>query len=220
MCTSTIDLTVEFRFANGSSSVFQEYDEARIGEALRLLAAPQLFAQPHLLVASEHCARMIPCKGVDMILARTRAPLPLKFPLDHPAGSFDFVEPSMGGADTTSAEQVMPIGRAEQQRQRNSRVEIHTLGGWAVTVAAMATFRGNLQDERQFFSLLPGIPTVPYRLADGGFGLVNTMNIVCLSASPRPETLPKNVLPLTGADRSSQSRSGPEARPELTGVSV
>jgi hypothetical protein len=57
-----------------------------------LLAAPQLFAQPRLLLASQHCASMIPCKGIDMILVRTFARTPLKFPLNLPLGLFDIVE--------------------------------------------------------------------------------------------------------------------------------
>ena len=92
MTTTTVDLTLELRSANGSSTEFYQADEERVHETLRLLAAPRLFAQPHLLLASQHCASMIPCKGIDMILARTSARTPLKFPLNLPAGLFDIVE--------------------------------------------------------------------------------------------------------------------------------
>ena len=92
MTTNPIDLTIELRSANGSSTEFYQADEERVRETLRLLAAPQLFAQRHLLLASQHCASMIPCKGIDMILARTSARTPLKFPLNLPVGRFDLVE--------------------------------------------------------------------------------------------------------------------------------
>src|SRR5687767_6406211 len=68
MTTNPIDLTLELRSANGTATEFYQADEERVREALRLLAAPQLFAQHHLLLTSQHCASMIPCKGIDMIL--------------------------------------------------------------------------------------------------------------------------------------------------------
>ena len=77
MSTNRIDLTLELRSANGSTTEFYEADKERVSEALRLLAAPRLFAEPHLLLASQHCASLIPCKGIDMILARTSALLPM-----------------------------------------------------------------------------------------------------------------------------------------------
>jgi len=194
---SPIHLTVEFRFANGASAEFQEDDEERVGDALRLLAAPHVFAQPHVLLASQHRASLIPCKGLDMILARTAAPLPLIFPLSHPAGLFDFVEQPIFWPHGDSA---APEDSSRQLRMRSSHLEIRTLGGWTVSLQAAAMFRGNVLDERQFFAHLPTLPSVPFRLQEGGFGLVNTANIVCVNASPRPEALPDVFLPLTNAD--------------------
>ena len=86
MTTNPIDLTLELRSANGTSTEFYQADEERIRETLRLLAAPRLFAQPHWLLASQHCASMIPCRAIDMILARTFARTPLKFPLKSSRG--------------------------------------------------------------------------------------------------------------------------------------
>ena len=197
MTTNQIDLTLELRSANGSSTQFYEVDEERVREALHLLAAPRLFAQPHLLLASQHCASMIPCKGIDMILARTAAPLPLKFPLELPAGQFDIVEQPDAWQDNNSSaieDQGEPHG---QPRRRNSQVEILTLGGWTVILEAAVMFRGIVQDERQFFSHLPNMPTIPFRLKKNGFGLINTVNIVRVSVWPKPEALPGIVLPLT-----------------------
>jgi len=196
MITDPVDLTVELRSANGSSTEFYQADEDRVRETLCLLAAPRLFAQPHLLLASQHCASMIPCKGIDMILARTSARTPLKFPLNLPAGLFDIVEQPEAWPDNKSAIEDQNGQDHGQPARRNSQVEIHTLGGWTVTLKAVAMIRGNVQDERQFLSHLPDLPTIPFRLEEGGFGLINTANIMRASAWPKPEALPGIVLPL------------------------
>jgi hypothetical protein len=197
MTTNTIDLTIELRSANGSSTEFYQANEERVHETLRLLASPQLFAQPRLLLASPQCASMIPTKGIDMILVRTLAPTPLKFPLNLPVGQFDIVErpeawpgnPSVAMDDQNSQERGQP-------QRRSLQVEIHTFGGWTITLKAVAMIRGNLQDERQLFAHLPEMPTLPFRLEEGGFGLINTANIMRASARPKPEALPGIALPL------------------------
>lgn len=197
MTTNPIDLTLELRSANGTSTEFYQADEERIREALRLLAAPQLFAQQDLLLTSQHCASMIPCKGIDMILVRTLARTPLKFPLNLPLGRFDIVEQPAVWPDNKSAAMEDQNGQPHgQPRRRSLQVEIHTLGGWTVTLKAEAMIRGNVQDERQLFSHLPDMPTLPFRLEEGGFGLINTANIMRASAWPKPEALPGTALPL------------------------
>ncbi len=195
--TNRIDLTVELRSANGSSTEFYQADEKLVRETLRLLAEPRLFAQPHLLLASQHCASMIPCKGIDMILVRTFARTPLKFPLNLPQGLFDIVDQPEAWPDNKSAaiEDQKEEERGQPHR-RSAQVEIHTLGGWTVTLKAVAMIRGNVQDERQLFSHLPDVPTIPFRLEEGGFGLINTANIMRASAWPKPEALPGIALPL------------------------
>ena len=197
MTASTVDLTIELRSANGSSTEFYQADEERVREALRLLAAPRLFAQPHLLLAAQHCVSMIPCKGIDMILARTSARTPLKFPLNLPAGLFDLVEQPDAWPENKPAANEDQNGQPHgQPRRRSLQVEIHTLGGWTVTLKTVAMIRGNVQDERQFFAQLPEVPTIPFRLEEGGFGLINTANILRASAWPKPEALPGIALPL------------------------
>ena len=195
--TNPMDLTLELRSANGSSTEFYQADEESVRETLRLLAAPQLFAQRHLLLTSQHCASMIPCKGIDMILVRTFARTPLRFPLNLPVGLFDIVEQLEARPDNKSAA-IEDQNKQErgQSRRRSSQVEIHTLGGWTVTLKAVAMIRGNVQDERQFLSHLPDLPTIPFRLEEGGFGLINTANIMRASAWPKPEALPGIALPL------------------------
>lgn len=205
--TNPIDLTLELRSANGSSMEFYQADEERVRETLRLLAAPRLFAQRHLLLASEHCARMIPCKWIDMILVRTFARTPLKFPLNLPVGLFDLVEENEAWQDNKSDE---TEDQNEQQHQRNAQVEIHTLGGWTVTLKAMAMIRGSVQDERQFFSHLPDVPTIPFQLEESGFGLINTANIMRASTWPKPEALPGIALPLVLRRWTPSRINGPE----------
>jgi hypothetical protein len=195
--TNPSSLTVEVRLANGSSTVFHETGEQRVREALRLLAAPTLFAQPHLLVASQLSASMVPSKGIDIILARTTSPLPLKFPLILPAGEFDFVERPLLGPDDPSARHEGFGAPSVQPHRRDARLEVRTLGGWAVALEAAARLHGNAHDERQLFSLLPTIPGFPFRLGEGGFGVINTANIVHVSAYPRPAALPEHSLPLS-----------------------
>ena len=193
LTTNPLDLSLEFRSANGSVTEFYQADAERVRETLRLLAAPQLFAQRHLVLASQHCASMIPCTGIDMILVRTLARTPLKFPLNLPVGRFDLVEQPEGWPDNTPPAIEEQTG---QPHRRNAQVEIHTLGGWTVTLKAVAMIRGNIQDERQFFAHLPDVPTVPFRLMEGGFGLINTANIIRASVWPKPEALPGIAMPL------------------------
>jgi hypothetical protein len=197
MTSNPIDLTMEIRFANGSSTEFYQADEERVGEALRLLASPQLFAQPNLLLTSPHGASMIPCKGIDIILVHTFARAPLKFPLNLPLGRFDIVEqPEDRPYKPSGAMENQSQPEREHPRRRSLQVEIHTLGGWTVTLRAEAMIRGNVQDERQLFAHLPDMPSLPFRLEKAGFGIINTANILRASAWPKPEALPGTALPL------------------------
>lgn len=205
--TNPIDLTLELRSANGSSTEFYQADEEQVRETLRLLAAPRLFAQRHLLLASQRCASMIPCKGIDMILARTCAQTPLKFPLDLPMGLFDIVEQPKAWPCIKSGAIDDQNG---QPHRRNALVEIHTLGGWTVTLKAKAMIRGSVHDERQFFSHLPDVPTIPFRLEEGGFGLINTANILRASVWPKPEALPGIELPVALRRWTPSRINGPE----------
>ncbi len=197
LTSNPTDLDIELRAANGSVTEFYQADQEKAREALRLLVSPQLFAQRHLVLASQHCGSMIPCAGIDMILVRTLARTPLKFPLNLPVGLFDVVEQPGGWPEHQSAA-LKDHSKPErgQSYRRSARIEIHTLGGWTVTLKAVAMIRGNAQDERQLFSHLPDVPTVPFRLMQGGFGLINTANIIRASAWPKPEALPGIALPL------------------------
>jgi hypothetical protein len=197
MNTIPVDLTVEFRSADGTPTEFYQADEERIRETLRLLAAPRLLSQSHLVLASKHGASMIPCRGIAMILARTSARTPLTFPLSLPSGLLDIIEmpedcPDNNPAATEDHHDQEP-GRAQPL---TSRVEIHTLGGWVVTLKAVVKARGNVHDERQLFAHLLNVPAIPFRLEEGGIGLINPANITRVSAWPKPDALPATALPL------------------------
>jgi len=197
MTTNPVELTIEVHSANGSSAEFYQADEESVRETLRMLSSPQIFAQRHLVLASQHCASVLPCKGIDMILARTLARSSLEFPLNLPVGVFDIVEQAEAWPQTKSAKiQNQNEPKGAHSNRRNAQVKIITLGGWTVTLKAVGLIRGNIQDERQLFSHLPNMPTIPFRLQKGGFGLINTANILCASAWPKPEALTGITLPV------------------------
>ena len=213
MTTITTDLNIEIRSADGTSTEFYQTDEERIREALRLLSAPRLFAQPHLLLTSRHCASIIPCKGIDMILARASGPMPLKFPLNLPVGHFDLIQqPEELRGNDFSAMEELHGQEPQQDHRRDARVEIRTVGGWSVSLKTVAVIRGHIQDERQFLSHLPEVPTIPFRLQEGGIGFINTANITRATAWPKPEALPGTPLPLIMRKRTQSVRSAYELK--------
>ncbi len=151
-----IDPTVELRSADGTSSEYYQTNETHIQEARRLLADPRLLAQRHLLLSSRYRASMIPCQGIDMVIVCTSVPLPLRFPLNLPAGRLHLTEQPEDMADDDSAAPEEPGElKPGEIRRHTARVQIRTLGGWAVSLQAVATIRGHLQDQRQSFSHLP-----------------------------------------------------------------
>lgn len=198
MVTIPVDLSLEIRSADGTSAAYYQTDEGHIREALHFLAAPRLFAQPHLLLTSESCAAMLPCKGIDIVRVHTSASLPIRFPLKLPIGLFDIVEDSeeLRGGRFSEIENHQ-AGRPAEAVHRASHVKIRTLGGWSVSLKVEAAISGKAQDERQLFYHLPDVPTIKFRLEAGGFGLTNTNNISCASASPKPEAISGVALPLT-----------------------
>lgn len=193
MNTQPTDLIVELRCADGTVAEFYHARKKRMDEILQRLAAPRLLAQSHLLLASEQSASLIPCRGIDVIHARTAARIPLEFPLAHAAASLDIIEMAEArpGRDNVDV-----AGRRSRSSSLVSDVEVRTLGGWTIRLRIAVTSRGLPQDERQLFAHLLDLPAIPFRLESGGFGLVNPGNITCLNAWPRPDALPESVLPL------------------------
>jgi hypothetical protein len=140
---------------------------------------------------------MISCRGIDMILARTLAKLPLAFPVTISAASLDIIESSESPPRRDSAAVANHQARdGHKGCPLSSRVEIHTLGGWTINLRIAAFSRGTAHDERQLFAHLLNVPTIPFRLETGGFGLINPGNITRLNAWPKPEAFPETALPM------------------------
>ena len=194
--TNPVDLTVELRSADGTSKGFYQTDEERIRKTLHSLATPQLLMQPRLVLASELSVSTIPCRSIDMILARTSARTPQIFPLIFPAGLLDIAEvhDDWPGGDAKSDENRAGAGAA-QLSPLVSDVEIHTVGGWGVALRVLAMARATVRDQRQSFTDLFDLPVIPFRLLEGGIGLINPNNITTVSARP-PGALPETALPM------------------------
>jgi hypothetical protein len=66
----------------------------------------------------------------------------------------------------------------------------------STTAALTLEFRGTVQDQRQSFAHLFDLPVIPFRLLEGGIGLINPNNITRVSACPAPGALPETALPM------------------------
>ena len=185
MNTPPIGLTTEIRSADGTSAEFFQSHEERIKKTLRLLVTPRLLTQPQLVLASERGVSTVPCRAIDMILARTSVQVPLRFPLKSPVGPLDISEFSDGPASLEG--HVSPTA---------FHVEIHTLGGWVTSLKLVAMTPGTVHDRRQALAHLFDLPVIPFRLEAGGIGLINPTNITRVSACPPPPALPETALPM------------------------
>jgi hypothetical protein len=56
--------------------------------------------------------------------------------------------------------------------------------------------RATVQDQRQSFADLFDLPVIPFRLLEGGIGLINPNNITRVSARPTLGALPETALPM------------------------
>lgn len=195
---NVVDLTVELRTADGISTEYYQTDEERIQKTLRLLAEPQLLTRPQLVLASEQGVSTIPCRAIDMILARTTAQLPVVFPLKSPMGLLDIAECPAGQLDEESGTW-SPLTVTDCGTPSNplvSRVQIHTIGGWVISLKVLAVNQGTVHDQRQSFAHLFELPVISFRLALGGIGFINPKNITHVSGHPTPDALPNTALPM------------------------
>jgi hypothetical protein len=194
---TTVDLTIEVRSADGTSAEFYQTDEECILKTLRLLTSPRLLTQPQLVLASEHSANTIPCRSIDIILARTAVRTPLIFPLIFPAGLLDLAEVQNDWRldDSACAADQTGLG-TPRLSPLVSHLGIHTVGGWSVALRALATARDSVQDQIQPSARLSSLPMVPFRLLEGGIGLINPNNITCVSTKPAHDVLPESALPM------------------------
>ena len=192
------ELTLEFRCANGASTEFYAKDEKHIAKVLRSLASPRLFSQTELVLGSQKCVSTITARAIDIILARTTAPLPAILPMNSPAGPVEVSEvggtPNSHETSTTVTEE---DGKGRQDLElRTFRVEIHTSGGWKSVLEVRAHIHGTVQDRRQTFAHVFHVPVIPFKLATGGFGLINPGNLVLATSYPSPDSLPETALPV------------------------
>lgn len=193
-----IDLTLEIRSANGVSAEFYQGEEERVVKILRLLQAPRLLNQPLLVLGWEYGISTMPCRMIDIILARTSAPVPLLWP----AGVLDITEAlpnewsNVLDEDTATFE---PIQNNDHSCPAvttiTSHVEIHTMGGWLIALRLKAQPQATVHDERHSLTHLFELPILAFRLKAGGIGLLNPANITCLRAWPAHNALPNTALP-------------------------
>ena len=197
MTTRLIGLTLELRCADGTSTEFRQTNEERIRKTLRSLVTPHLLAESELVLASENRVNTMPCRSIDIILARTSARAPLIFPLIFPAGLLDIseVQDDSPGGNSTIYEDRAGAGTARLS-PLVSYLEIHTAGGWGIVLRVLAMVRGTGDDRRQPSAQLCSLPIVPFRLLEGGIGLINPNNITRVSTRPIPGALPETALPM------------------------
>ncbi len=193
-------LALELRFGDGTSTEDYQVDKECVRKTLRLLSTPRLLAHPQLVLPSNGGATVIPCRLIDMILARTSAPTRQIFPLIFPAGLLDIIEAPSD--DALSIESHHSAGSLPLS-PFSSRVEIRTVGGWVVTLNVLTMVRETVQDERPLCERLFDLPAIPFRLQNGGIGLVNPHNITRANGHPAPGALTGTALAMESHSRTS-----------------
>jgi len=194
----SIDLTLEVRSADGTAAEFYQPDPERVTKALRFLSMPRLFAEPQLTLASEHWVTTIATRTIDVILARTNAPMPEILPLKSPAGPIDICE--VANRVPEDDESLVPGERQrnhpEAANTRSFRVEVYTVGGWSTILEVRAQLHGTALDRRQTFAHIFQVPVIPFKLCAGGIGFINPSNLTRATACPAPDSLPETALPM------------------------
>jgi hypothetical protein len=191
----SIDLTLEVRSVDGTVAEFCQSDPGRVARALRFLSSARLFAEPQLTLASEQWCTAIATRSIDVILARTNAPIPEVLPLKSPAGPIDISE----GSHLVPEDDESLVVSARRQEMpspnaRSFRVEVYTIGGWTNVLQVRAQVRGTVLDRRQTFSHMFQIPVIPFKLSSGGIGFINPGNLTRATAYPAPDSLPDTAL--------------------------
>jgi hypothetical protein len=196
--THTIDLTLEVHSADGTAVEFYQPDPERVTKALLSLSTPRLFVEPQLTLASGHSVTTVATRTIDVILARTNAPVPKILPLKSPAGPIDISEVA-----NCVLEDVDSLVPGERQRNhpdaantRSFRVEVYTVGGWSTILDVHAQLRGTALDRRQMFAHVFQVPVIPFQLCTGGIGFINPGNLTRATAYPAPDSLPDTALPM------------------------
>lgn len=196
MTASRVDLTIEVRSGDGSNTEFYQNDPKLLARALRVLVTPRLFTQPFLVLASEHNVSTIPCRTIDLILARTAAPVQLAWP----AELLDVSELCEPGLDNEPEESETDFSGPMHTPApvTTSHLEIQTLGAWTVALTVQAVAQATVHDERQLLMHFFDLPVLPFRLQGSGVGFINPSRISRVTVHPAfnapSEALPADLL--------------------------
>jgi len=187
-----LDLTLEVCSEDGSRTQFYQDNEDQAEKLLRLLLTPRLFGQTWLIIASERSSSAIPCRGIDLLLARTQKPLQLTLP----PGWLNVIEVS---ADTFLNREMDGDSPADTELPAEGSgdtfIEIHTSGDWLIQLKLSASRPVTVQEQRQFLVHFFELPVIPYRLLDGGAGFINPQKISRITLSGACHELADSALP-------------------------
>jgi hypothetical protein len=181
MTTPTLALTLEIRSGDGSRTEFFQNQEESANATLHLLAAPRLFAQPLLMLASRESVSMIPSRTIDMLLAHTLASVPLQWP----RGLADIVEVAIG--DNAAWQDSVTDNSEAGSNTSPMRIHIYTAGGWAITLEMTPVAQLTVPDQRLLLAHFFDLPVIPFRLAAGGIGFINPSQIIRGTGQPSPD---------------------------------
>ena len=184
-------LTLEILSGDASRTRLVLDQEDTVERTLRLLTNPRLLSLPQLVLTSAEGVSAIACRGVDIILARTLVRTPAVFPLIFPAGVLDLVEHPQDEpeSDFIDSKDSPPRG-PEPLSPVTMYLEVHSFGGWTVTLKAITMVCGSFHDQRHPIARLFALPVIAFRLLEGGIGIVNPANIIRVRAWPRLRALP------------------------------
>jgi hypothetical protein len=194
MATTDIDLTIEICSEDGSHTQFYQNDEDSISKVLSLLITPRLFTQPLLTLASERSVSTVPCRTIDLILART----PKIQPLLLPPGWLDIVQV---GTEAFHNEAILNIADDADGESLpvavgiTSHLEIHTVGDWMINLKLQTVIQEKIQDQHQLLIYFFDLPVIPFRLETGGVGFINPAKISRLTMYPAINGVAKTGLP-------------------------
>jgi len=181
------DLTLDICAEDGSRTRFYQNDEGSVCKTLRQLLAPRLFSQPLLTLASEHSVTAIPSRTIDLILAHTESPPPLPLPPNW----LDIVE--------VNGEAFLEDGDTQESPEAKDKAtllaEIHTLGDWMIRLRLESGDQTTIQEQRQLWAHFFDLPGIPFRLEDGGIGVINPQKISRVTVCPPFKGVPEAALP-------------------------
>lgn len=194
MTTANIDLTVEICSEDGSHTQFYQNDKDSIGKVLSLLITPRLFTQPLLTLASERSVSTIPCRTIDLIVART----PKTPTLLLPPGWLDIVEV---GTEAFHNDAILNIANDADEEglpvavEITSHLEIHTVGDWMINLRLQTVIQETIQDQHRLLTYFFDLPVIPFRLEAGGVGFINPAKISRVTMYPAINGVAKTGLP-------------------------